>query len=116
MFADELDIHLLPKVGYQSMPKGEVVEIVTPGQNQKRYLAGALNPTTGRVASCVGERKTAALFLELLKAIDRGYAAPAYNRVYVVVDNFRIHKAKAVERWRARTNRVAVAADLLPEG
>ena len=30
-FADELDINLLPKVGYQWMPKGEQVEVMTPG-------------------------------------------------------------------------------------
>jgi transposase len=41
-FADELDISLLPKVGYQWMPKGEQVEVMTPGTNEKRYLAGAL--------------------------------------------------------------------------
>ena len=46
-FADELDISLLPKVGYQWMPKGEQVEVMTPGTNEKRYLAGALDLTTG---------------------------------------------------------------------
>jgi len=70
LFADELDIHLLPKDGYQWIPKGEVVEVVTPGVNQKRYLAGALDTLTGQVIACVGERKTRWLFLELLKAID----------------------------------------------
>jgi transposase len=99
VFADELDIHLLPKVGYQWMPKGEVVEVITPGQNQKRYLAGALNHLTGRVVSCIGARKTALLFLELLKALDAAYPAVAYLRLYVVVDNFRIHKAKTVGQW-----------------
>ena len=101
VFADELDIHLLPKVGYQWMPKGEVVEVVTPGQNQKRYLAGALNHLTGRVVACIGERKTAALFLALLKALDGTYPTTSYQRLYVVVDNFRIHKAKAVVQWLA---------------
>ena len=48
IFTDELDIHLLTKVGYQWMPKGEVVEIITPGQNQKRYLVGALDHLTGK--------------------------------------------------------------------
>jgi len=43
-FADALDIHLLPKVGYQWMPQGATVKLVTPGQNQKHYLAGALEP------------------------------------------------------------------------
>ena len=101
VFADELDIHLLPKVGYQWMPKGEVLEVVTPGQNQKRYLAGALDHLTGRVIACLGERKTAMLFLELLKALDSAYPANSYQQLYVVVDNFRIHKAKMLEQWLA---------------
>lgn len=99
VFADELDIHLLPKVGYQWMPKGEVVEVVTPGQNQKSYLAGGLDSVTGRIISCIGERKTALLFLELLKAIEASYTAAAYKRIVVVVDNFGIHKAKVIQRW-----------------
>jgi putative transposase len=99
VFADELDIHLLPKVGYQWMPKGEVVEVVTPGQNQKRYLATALDSVTGRVISCIGERKTALLFLELLKSIETNYTAAAYKRIVVVVDNFGIHKAKVIQGW-----------------
>src|SRR4029434_199363 len=40
VFADELDIHLLPKVGYAWMPKGTQLSVMTPGQNQKHYLAG----------------------------------------------------------------------------
>ena len=106
VFADELDIHLLPKVGYQWMPKGEAVEVVTPGVNQKRYLAGALDHLTGRVVSCIGERKSAGLFLELLQALDRAYPAASYERLYVVVDNFGIHKAKVVSQWLAGHRRV----------
>jgi transposase len=102
VFADELDIHLLPKVGYQWMPKGDVVEIITPGVNQKRYLAGALDHLRGSVVACIGERKTAALFLALLEALDAAYPATAYSHLYVVVDNFGIHKAKAVAEWLAR--------------
>lgn len=106
LFADELDIHLLAKVGYQWMPKGEVVEVVTPGVNQKRYLAGALDALTGKVISCIGDRKTRWLFLKLLKAIDDGYAAATYKRIMVVVDNFGIHKAKVIQQWLAAHPRV----------
>jgi putative transposase len=106
VFADELDIHRLPKVGYQWMPKGEPLEVVTPGVNQKRYLAGALDHLTGRVVSCIGERKTAGLFLELLKALDAAYPVTSYQRLYVVVDNFGIHKAKAVAAWLAQHQRI----------
>jgi len=35
-FADELDLNVLSKVGYQWMPKGEQVEVLTPGTNERR--------------------------------------------------------------------------------
>ena len=74
-FADELDISLLPKVGYQWMPKGEQVEVLTPGTNEKRHLAGALNITTGTITHCVWYRKPTGLFLDLLQTLDRTYPA-----------------------------------------
>src|SRR5262245_24578923 len=43
VFADELDIHLLPKVGAAWMRQGTQDEIMTPGTNEKYYLAGALD-------------------------------------------------------------------------
>ncbi len=101
LFADELDIHLLPKVGYQWMPQGETVKLVTPGQNQKHYLAGALAPKTGRLVHCTSPRKTNVLFRALLDRLDWLYPKAKFAKVYVVVDNYGIHKAKAVERWLA---------------
>jgi transposase len=101
LFADELDIHLLPKVGYQWMPQGAAVPLVTPGQNQKHYLAGALEVKSGRMVHCVGVRKTNVLFRALLDGLARRYPKARFDKVYVVVDNYGIHKAKAVERWLA---------------
>jgi transposase len=98
-FADELDIHLLPKVGYQWMPKGEQVELLTPGTNEKRYLAGALDMRTGTIVHRVWWRKTHGLFLDLLHALDSTYPQVRFPHLYVVVDNYKIHKAQAVERW-----------------
>lgn len=69
-FADELDIPLLPKVGYHWMLKGEQVEVLTPGTNEKRYLAGALDMRTGTSVHRVWWRKTHGLFLDLLQALD----------------------------------------------
>ena len=37
LFMDELDIHLLPKIGYEWMLKGTQLEVMTPGQNVKTY-------------------------------------------------------------------------------
>jgi putative transposase len=101
VFADELDMHLLPKVGYAWMPKGRQLAVMTPGTNEKHYLAGALDLATGTVHHCLGPRKTNELFRALLQTLDAAYSATPYRRIYVVVDNYKIHKAKAVEQWLA---------------
>ena len=100
-FADELDIGLLPKVGYQWMPKGEQLEVLTPGTNEKRYLAGAWDLRQGTIVHRVWWRKTQGLFLDLLTTLDRTYPPLHFPHLYVVVDNYKIHKAQAVERWLA---------------
>jgi transposase len=107
-FADELDISLLPKVGYQWMPKGAQVEVLTPGTNEKRYLAGALDLTTGTTQHCVWYRKTTGLFVDLLAMLDRAYPAPAFYCLSVVVDNSKIHYAGEVEKWLAAHPRFAL--------
>jgi transposase len=101
VFADALDIHLLPKVGSAWMPKGSQEEVLTPGKNEKHYLAGALNPPTGELLHCRGSRKNNGLFRDLLTLLDRTYPEPWVSRLYVVVDNYSIHKAKAVNKWLA---------------
>jgi DDE superfamily endonuclease len=108
VFADELDIHLLPKVGAAWMPKGTQVEIMTPGTHAKHYLAGALNLATGTLHHCVGPRKTHGLFRDLLQTVEASYPAAQYQPIYVVVDNDKIHKAKAVVDWLAHHPRVTL--------
>ena len=107
-FADELDINLLPKVGSQWMPKGEQVEVLTPGTNEKRYLAGALDITTGKITHCVWYRTQTGLFLELLDTLDRTHPAPLYTHLTVVVDNAKIHKSAKVQQWLATHPRFVV--------
>ena len=106
VFADALDIPLWPKVGAMWMPTGTQVTVMTPGQNAKHYLAGALEVTTGQLWHCLGARKTHALFRDLLDRLAARYPAPKYRRLYVVVDNGNIHKAKAVGQWLASHPRV----------
>jgi putative transposase len=101
LFVDELDIALLPKTGYQWMPKGTQTEVLTPGKNEKHYLAGGWDVRTGVIHSCFGERKTNALFRQLLETLQTRYSARYYDRIYVVADNYRIHKAQAVQQWLA---------------
>lgn len=57
---------------------------------------------TGKLLAVIGEKKNRFLFIRLLVAIDRACPAAKFAKVYVVVDNYRIHKAKAVVEWLAR--------------
>lgn len=100
-FADELEMSLLPKGGSQWMPKGTQGEIITPGTNEKRSLAGALNISTGTTPHCVWDRKTMGLFVDRLATLDRASPAPQFPSLSVVADNAKIHKAEEVTKWLA---------------
>jgi transposase len=94
VYEDEVDVHLNPKIGLDWMARGQQKEVRTPGQNVKRYLAGALNARTGQVHWVEGLRKTSALFIALLDRLLRTYAkAPV---IHVILDNYRIHDSKIV--------------------
>ena len=75
---------------------------MTPGTNEKHSLAGALELATGTLHYALGPRKTNELFRALWQCLDDAYPATHYTRVYGVVDNYKIHKAKAVEQWLAK--------------
>ncbi len=46
---------------------GSKTRVVTPGQNEKYYLAGALHSGTGKVSYVGGNSKGSSLFIRLLK-------------------------------------------------
>lgn len=92
--ADEVDIHLNPKIGLDWMNRGQQKKVVTPGQNEKRYLAGALDLRTGALICVEGAQKDSLLFLYLLKALLDTY--PTAKRIHVVLDNYRIHSSEIV--------------------
>ncbi len=48
-YSDEADIDLNPKFGDTYSKRGHQTKVVTPGKNQKRYIAGALNARTGKI-------------------------------------------------------------------
>lgn len=47
-YEDEVDIHLNPKIGADWQLRGQQKRVVTPGQNEKYYLAGALHSGYGK--------------------------------------------------------------------
>lgn len=91
-YSDEVDIHLNPKIGRDWMLRGHQRRIVTPGKNQKFYLAGALDVRTGRLHTTGAASKNAALFCKLLWLLASRYRRA--RRVHLIVDNYGIHSAR----------------------
>ncbi len=58
-YADEVDIHLNPKIGPDWMLPGVQRLVVTPGNNEKRYLAGAYDPIHQRLIYVEGDARRA---------------------------------------------------------
>jgi transposase len=101
LYVDEVDIHLNPKIGPDWMLRGAQKTVLTPGKNQKRYLAGALNARTGRLTWVEAERKNSQLFiLQLWQLVGRDY--PEAKRIHLILDNYRIHSSLQVEAALAR--------------
>lgn len=95
VYADEVDVHLNPKIGLDWMNRGQQKEVVTPGQNQKRYLAGALDAASGRLTCVEGVQKNSSLFVALLAALVEEYRAA--RRIHVILDNYRIHHSRLTQ-------------------
>jgi transposase len=92
VYVDEVDIHLNPKIGADWMLAGMQKSVLTPGKNQKRYLAGALNAKDGRLTWVEGERKTSDLFIAMLWQLLNDY--PDATCIHIVLDNFKIHDSQ----------------------
>lgn len=90
-YSDEVDVHLNPKIGRDWMLRGQQRRIVTPGKNQKFYLAGALDVRTGRLHTTGADKKNAALFCQLLWLLASQYRHA--RRIHLVIDNYGIHSA-----------------------
>jgi transposase len=101
LYVDEVDIHLNPKIGPDWMLRSTQKTVLTPGKNQKRYLAGALNVRTGRLTWVEAERKNSQLFiLQLWQLVGRDY--PQTKRIHLILDNYRIHSSLQTEAALAR--------------
>jgi len=92
VYVDEVDIHLNPKIGPDWMLCGQQKEVLTPGKNEKRYLAGALDAGTGRLTWVEAQRKTSDLFILLLWQLLKEY--PRARCIHLVLDNFKIHHSQ----------------------
>lgn len=103
-YADEADIDFNPRIGSTWTPRGQQTGVPTPGQNQKHFIAGALNAHTGRLIWVEHPKKNSSLFVKLLEALHRSYRSA--RRIVLIVDNYIIHKSAYVCRWLADHRKV----------
>ena len=93
VFMDEVEIHTNPKVGCMWMRRGQQATLDTPGDNEKRVLAGSLHWRTGRLIRTWGapkEGRTAALFCAHLDDLRRAFRQ--YKVLHVICDNAFNHR------------------------
>ena len=99
VYADEVDIHLNLKIGPDWMLPGTQRLVLTPGNNEKRHLAGAYEPLHDRLVYVEGERKASWIFLNLLRALIETYGDA--ETIHVILDNYIIHKSRVTQAWLA---------------
>ena len=75
---------------------GKQTTVPTPGQNRKRYIAGALHAHTSRLVWVEYHRKISVLFLKLLEPLRHQYRRA--KRIVLILDNYSIHNSRATER------------------
>lgn len=89
VFQDEVDVNLNPKIGCMWMRRGQQAEVVTPGDNEKCYLAGSLHWRTGRLFATRGDKRDGALFVRHLHELRRRLRR--YRKIHVICDNAGFH-------------------------
>ncbi len=104
LFLDECDLHLLP-VLRACWQKGPRLRVPTPGTNAKRAFFGALDATSGAFHTADHDRKLAVHFVAFLQHLAEAYPD---ERLVLVMDNVKMHDAKAVRAWLAAHPRVTV--------
>jgi transposase len=101
LFQDEVDVNLNPKIGSCWMQRGQQAEVVTPGNNEKRHVAGSLHWRTGTLLiSQPGKQRNTELFLEHLDDLRRSLRG--YTKIHVICDNAAFHLSRAVRQYLAR--------------
>jgi len=104
VYEDEVDIHLNPKIGLDWMSCGQQKTVVTPGQNEKAYIAGSLDARDGTVLWVGDVAKNSSLFVKMLDLLDRYYRHK--KRIHVILDNYVIHKSYETHEALKRLPRI----------
>ena len=104
VYEDEVDIHLNPKIGIDWMNHGTQKLVMTPGVNQKAYLAGTLDVRDGTLLWVGDVKKNSGLFVQMLEKLEQHYTTA--RRIHVILDNYGIHKSHEVTSALKRLPRI----------
>jgi transposase len=89
VFQDEVDVNLNPKIGCMWMLQGQQEKVVTPGDNEKRYLAGSLHWRSGKLLATLGPKRDGKLFSSHLDDLRKRLRR--YKKIHVILDNAKFH-------------------------
>lgn len=103
VFEDEVDVNLNPKIGSMWMRRGQQAEVETPGDNEKRYLAGSMNWRTGTLLTTEGSKRDGKLFVCHLE--DLRHRLRRYHVIHVICDNARFHRVAKCKRLQEYLDR-----------
>jgi transposase len=106
VFQDEVDVNTNPKIGSMWMRRGEQAEVMTPGNNVKRYLAGSLHWRTGELMLTegrAGQGRNADLFCAHLDELRRTFRR--HRVIHVICDNAAFHRPDRCRKVRQYLDR-----------
>ena len=96
-YIDEATVDLNPKIGAEWTPVGQQPRIITPGQNQKRYVIGALHKDTGRVTWRTGKSANSELVVAFLDQLRLRYRRA--QDIKIIWDNDSTHHSRKTLEW-----------------
>jgi putative transposase len=96
-YLDEAAIDLNPGIGAEWTPRGQQPRIMTPGQNQKRYVIGALHKDSGRLTWRTGEACDSTFVVEFLDQLCLRYRRARERKI--IWDNAPFHSSAETLEW-----------------
>jgi transposase len=103
---DETHLNLLPWVRATWIAHGQRQLVMTPGNNRRRTVFGAVDVRTGQWFYQIARKAVSATFTAFCEHLLAAY--PAAPLVAVVCDNVIIHRSKLVQAWLATHPRLIV--------
>ncbi len=94
---DQTHVNLLPWVRATWIPHGTRQQVMTPGQNRRRTIFGAVDLACGRFCYQISRKAVSATFIQFMEHLLAGY--PTAPLIVLVLENVVIHHSKKLQAW-----------------